>query len=257
MTASEFVVAIPARLESFRLPDKPLADIGGRPMILWVAEKAAASGAAEVVVATDSARIAAVCEQAGVSVEMTGSEHASGTDRIAEVARRRRWADDRIIVNVQGDEPMIPTELIDQVAQLLAARPDADIATLQTPVVGQAQFESHHTAKVIADSAGNALYFSRAPIPVARDGGTPPQARRHVGMYAYRCRSLLALAAAPPCELELAERLEQLRALWIGQRIVVADAVTEPAHGVDTQEDLDRIRSLAVAAAKAHRGTGP
>ena len=247
MPSNDFVVVIPARMESTRLPGKPLADIAGRPMLLWVVERASSSAAAEVIVATDSDEIAQTCLAAGVTVELTDRAHASGTDRIAEVARRRRWDDRRIIVNVQGDEPLIPPALIDQVAALLTEEPTANIATLQTPVSDQAQFVSRNTAKVISDAAGNALYFSRAPIPVSTDDRVPQAARRHVGMYAYRCGSLLQLAATPPCEIEKLERLEQLRALWLGHRIVVADAVTAPAHGVDTPEDLERIRARAAA----------
>jgi len=247
MSLSEFVVVIPARMESTRLPGKPLADIRGRPMLLWVVEQSRQSGAKEVVVATDSDRIAAVCEAHGVAVELTAASHASGTDRIAEVARVRSWQDSLIVVNVQGDEPLIPPALIDQVAELLSDSAGADIATLQAPPESIDQFESRNTAKVISDQTGRALYFSRTPIPASVDGCVPSSARRHIGMYAYRCSSLLTLAATPPCELETQERLEQLRALWIGQCIIVADAVTAPAHGVDTPEDLVRIRALAAA----------
>jgi 3-deoxy-manno-octulosonate cytidylyltransferase (CMP-KDO synthetase) len=235
-------------MESSRLPGKPLADICGRPMILWVADRAQRSAASEVVVATDSDEIAQVCRVAGVTVELTSSAHASGSDRIAEVAARRRWPDGQVVVNVQGDEPLLPPALIDQVAALLATHPRADIATLQTPVVDLAQFTSRDTAKIVADADGYALYFSRAGIPSAASGGLPAVARRHIGMYAYRCRSLRELAAAPPCDMEKIERLEQLRALWLGQKIIVADAVTEPPHGVDTPADLERIRHLAASA---------
>ena len=242
----DFVAVIPARMESSRLPGKPLADICGRPMVLWVADRARLSRASEVVVATDSEEIAAACEAAGVSVEMTSKDHASGTDRIAELAVRRGWSDEHIIVNVQGDEPLLPPVLIDQVADLLAGRPDADIATLQAPIDGPTLFLSPDTAKVISNDAGEAIYFSRAPIPAGGEG-VPDCARRHIGMYAYRCSSLRALAAAPRCEIEKRERLEQLRALWLGQTIIVADAQSAPAQGVDTPADLDQIRELAVA----------
>lgn len=241
------IVLIPARMQASRLPGKPLADIRGRPMILWVADRVRQSGAAEVIVATDSEAIAAACRTAGVAIEMTASEHASGTDRIAEVAARRSWPDDRIVVNVQGDEPLLPPALIDQVADLLAADPAADMATLQTPFVDAEQFVSPHTAKVVSSRSGYALYFSRAPIPAAATDAVPAGARRHVGMYAYRCRSLRLIAGTPPCELEKLERLEQLRALWLGQKIVVADARAEPPHGVDTPADLERIRLLAAS----------
>jgi len=242
---SDFVVVIPARMESSRLPGKPLVDICGRPMVLWVVNQAQCSNATEVIVATDSRRIAEACRSSGVDVEMTSAGHASGTDRIAEVARKRGWHQDRIVVNGQGDEPLLPPKLIDQVAELLERDPEADIATLQTPFLDADEFSSSNTAKVISDGQGNALYFSRAPIPTAVEGRVPALARRHVGMYAYRLLSLQALAAAEPCELEQLERLEQLRALWLGQRIVVADALAAPAHGVDTPADLERIRALA------------
>jgi len=234
-------------MESSRLPGKPLADIAGRPMLLWVVERARQSAAAEVIVATDSDRIVEVCDGAGVPVARTAASHRSGTDRIAEVATLRGWSSDLIVVNVQGDEPLIPPPVIDQVARTLAADAGADIATLQTPFADRVQFESPNTAKVITDGRGRALYFSRAPVPAGPGDGVPPAARRHIGIYAYRCGSLLELAAAPPCRLEEIERLEQLRALWIGQRIVVADAVEAPPHGVDTPADLEAIRRLAAA----------
>jgi 3-deoxy-manno-octulosonate cytidylyltransferase (CMP-KDO synthetase) len=242
---SEFVVVIPVRMESSRLPGKPLAEIGGKPMVSWVVAQARRSSAGEVVVATDSERIADACATDGIDVAMTSASHASGTDRIAEVARSRGWPSERIVVNVQGDEPLLPPVLIDQVALLLEQDAGADIATLQTPFADATQYRSTHTAKVIADRRGNALYFSRAAIPHDAADGAPAIARRHVGIYAYRCQSLLELAAAAPCELERQERLEQLRALWLGQRIVVADACAVPAHGVDTPGDLEKIRTVA------------
>jgi 3-deoxy-manno-octulosonate cytidylyltransferase (CMP-KDO synthetase) len=242
---TNFIVVIPVRMESARLPGKPLADIGGRPMIAWVAQRANASLATEVIVATDSEHIKDACQSIGVAVEMTSSSHQSGTDRIAELARRREWSPDQIIINVQGDEPLLPPELINQVADLLSNFPTADIATLQTPLVDLAEFQSRNNAKVISDQDGWALYFSRAPIPAAAAGQIPTTARRHIGLYAYRCASLLSFAAAKVCDLEEFERLEQLRALWIGQRIVVADAVSDPPRGVDTAEDLDVVRAQA------------
>ena len=242
---SDFTVVIPVRMQSTRLPGKPLVDICGRPMVLWVVDQAHRSRATAVIVATDSEQIADVCRTAGVDVEMTSTDHASGTDRVAEVARRREWPAERIVVNVQGDEPLLPPELIDQVAGLLIQTPGADIATLQTPPEDVAQFRSAHTAKVITDRRGYALYFSRAAIPAGAAGDVPASGRRHVGIYGYRGGSLLELAAAAPCELEQLERLEQLRALWLGLKIVVADSCAAPAHGVDTPEDLARIRELA------------
>jgi 3-deoxy-manno-octulosonate cytidylyltransferase (CMP-KDO synthetase) len=239
---------IPARYDSVRLPGKPLADICGRPMIVWVYEAARRSSATEVIVATDDERIAAACRAVRARVELTATHYASGTDRIAEIAARLAWADDDIIVNVQGDEPLLPPALIDQVASLLAAQPAAGLATLVTAIPDERAFADPNVVKVVADSAGAALYFSRAPIPYPREGALPGTARRHIGIYAYRTRSLKILAGTPPCALETTERLEQLRALWLGVRIVVADAVEVPPRGVDTAEDLALVRRIAKSA---------
>jgi 3-deoxy-manno-octulosonate cytidylyltransferase (CMP-KDO synthetase) len=239
-----FIVVIPVRLASERLPRKPLADIEGMTMIERVYVQASRSGAAEVVVATDSEEIDAVCRQFGARVEMTADTHASGTDRIAEVAERLAWADDRIVINVQGDEPLIPPALIDQVAGLLGSDSRADIATLMTPLCDEDEYRDPNMAKVVTDRSGAAIYFSRAPIPATRDGKAPKVARRHIGIYAYRVASLKRLAATPVAPPERVERLEQLRALWLGQRIVVADAVELPPRGVDTESDLALIRDL-------------
>jgi 3-deoxy-manno-octulosonate cytidylyltransferase (CMP-KDO synthetase) len=251
MTTVPFTVVIPARYGSSRLAAKPLADIGGRPMVAWVHERALRSGAERVIVATDDERIADACRAFGAEVELTRPEHASGTDRIAEVAERRGWPGDAIVINVQGDEPRLPPELVAQVAGLLAARADADIATLVTPIQSEPEFRDPNIVKVVIDRDGNALYFSRAPIPWPRDAAEKegmwprPNAapRRHIGLYAYRVRSLAAMTAEPPCPLEIEEKLEQLRALWLGQRIVVADALVHPPRGVDTAEDLAAART--------------
>ncbi|HEY5622143.1 MAG TPA: 3-deoxy-manno-octulosonate cytidylyltransferase [Gammaproteobacteria bacterium] len=240
--SDEFFVVIPARYESSRLPGKPLADIGGRPMILRVYDKAVQSAAREVLVATDDERIADVCREAGAQVELTSSEHESGTDRIAEVANRRGWDDDDIVVNVQGDEPLLPPALVDQVAALLRDDPDAALATLMTPVRSEEDWRDPNGARVVVDRNGHALYFSRAPIPWPRDGHLP-DARRHIGLYAYRVAALRELAKTPPCDLERIEKLEQLRALWLGMKIAVAVAVEDPPPGVDTQQDLDAVRA--------------
>jgi 3-deoxy-manno-octulosonate cytidylyltransferase (CMP-KDO synthetase) len=245
MTRRGFKVAIPARYESVRLPGKPLADIHGKPMIVWVYEAARRSRATEVIIATDDERIAAACRTAGARVELTAAHHASGTDRIAELAARLAWADDDIVVNVQGDEPLLPPRLVDQVAALLEDEPAAGVATLVTPVRDEREFHDPNVVKVVGDGAGGALYFSRAPIPYSRDGALPGSARRHIGIYAYRARSLKAIAAARPCAPETAERLEQLRALWLGIRILIADAVEVPPRAVDTAEDLAEVRRLA------------
>jgi 3-deoxy-manno-octulosonate cytidylyltransferase (CMP-KDO synthetase) len=211
-------------------------------MVIWVYEAARRSSATEVIIATDDERIVAVCRAARARVELTAAHHASGTDRIAELATRFAWPDADIVVNVQGDEPLLPPRLIDQVAGLLDADRAAGVATLVTAVRDDREFRDPNVVKVVGDAAGRALYFSRAPIPCPRDAGFPATARRHIGIYAYRVQSLRAIAAAPPCALETAERLEQLRALWIGIRIMVADAIEVPARGVDTVEDLALVR---------------
>jgi 3-deoxy-manno-octulosonate cytidylyltransferase (CMP-KDO synthetase) len=244
--AQDFIAVIPARFGSSRLPGKPLADIDGRPMIAWVYERAQQSGASDVLVATDDERIAAACREFGAAVELTSANHESGTDRIAEVAERLEWADDQIVVNVQGDEPLLPPALISQVAVLLGQDPDAGVATLVTPVLSRDEWQDPNLARVIVDRNGRALYFSRAPIPWPRDGGTPP-ALRHIGLYAYRVDALKQIAATSPCELEQVERLEQLRALWLGMKIVVAEACEVPPRGVDTEADLDAVRELLVS----------
>jgi 3-deoxy-manno-octulosonate cytidylyltransferase (CMP-KDO synthetase) len=247
-----FRVAIPARHDSTRLPGKPLAPLAGQPMILHVHRLALRAGAQEVVIATDDERIRSVCAAAGADVEMTGTEHASGTDRIAAVAARRGWPPDSIVVNVQGDEPLLPPALVRQVAALLAADAGAGIATLATPVTTPQEFLDPNVVKVVAGSGGRALYFSRAPIPWRRDAaGARPAgqprfagARRHLGLYAYRVGTLLQLASMPPSPLEACEQLEQLRALEGGIVIRVADAVEIPGPGVDTAADLARVEAL-------------
>lgn len=247
-----YKVVIPARYGSTRLPGKPLRSIGDLPMIQHVYTRAMESGASEVIVATDDERISSVCKGFGAKVSMTRADHASGTDRIAEVASTLGWSDEEMVVNVQGDEPGLPAELIDQVAGLLASRTDADIATLATPVADVHEFLNPNAVKVVADLAGRALYFSRAPIPWFRDSaahGLMSQqhfegAWRHLGLYAYRVGALKKLAAADPSPLELAEKLEQLRAMEMGMTIMVALASCSPGHGVDTEEDLGRVARL-------------
>jgi 3-deoxy-manno-octulosonate cytidylyltransferase (CMP-KDO synthetase) len=236
-----FIAVIPARYGSSRLPGKPLKDIAGKPMIEWVYRQAVHSGAERVIVATDDERIVAACRAFGAPVEMTSAAHASGTDRIAELASRFSWADDQIVVNVQGDEPLISPLCIAQTARLLGWHPQAAIATLVAPLGSEHEFRDPNYVKVVADKDGFALYFSRAPIPWPRDGGAPV-ARRHIGLYAYRAGSLRMISAAPPCPLEEIEKLEQLRALWLGLRIVVEEAVEPPSPHVDTEEDLAKVR---------------
>jgi 3-deoxy-manno-octulosonate cytidylyltransferase (CMP-KDO synthetase) len=246
-----FRVVIPARHASVRLPGKPLATLAGEPMIRHVHRIAASSGAREVIIATDDERIREACAGFGAVVEMTDAAHASGTDRIAEVAARRGWAAEDIVVNVQGDEPMLPPALVRQVADLLSATPAASIATLATPIANEADYLDPNVVKVVARADGLALYFSRAPVPWDRDGSAAKEpartrhqgARRHLGLYAYRVGALRALAAAAPAPPELRERLEQLRARWMGLGIAVADAVEAPGPGVDTPEDLARVEA--------------
>jgi 3-deoxy-manno-octulosonate cytidylyltransferase (CMP-KDO synthetase) len=247
-----FRAVIPARYASTRLPGKPLADIAGRPMIQHVHERVAASGAATVVIATDDERIRAAAAAFGAEVQMTSASHGSGTDRLAEVALRRGWRDAEVVVNVQGDEPLLPPALVRQCAALLAADAAADIATLATPVESLEEFLDPSAVKVVRRADGRALYFSRAPIPWHRDAapaGLASQrefagALRHLGIYAYRVGALRRLAAAAPSPLEQAEKLEQLRALELGMSIVVGIALERPGPGVDIPADLDRVRTL-------------
>jgi len=255
MSGADFIAVIPARYDSSRLPGKPLADIHGRPMIAWVYDRAVASGASETIVATDDVRIVEACRAFGAEVMMTRAEHRSGTDRIAEVASVRGWSDEQLVVNVQGDEPLLPAELIAQVAATATRRSSAAIATLVTPITTAVARENPNFAKVVFDRSGRALYFSRAPIPWPRDGGTPPS-YRHIGLYAYRTAALRVLAEAGPCELEEIEMLEQLRALWLGLEIVVDVATTPPPPGVDTQSELDDVRVRLAEAITESGATG-
>ena len=231
-------IVIPARMASVRLPGKPLRDIAGKPMIRHVWERCLEAGAASVVVATDSDAIREAATAFGADVALTRDDHPSGTDRVAEVVATRGWHED-VIVNVQGDEPLMPPEVIVQVAQLLRQTGTADIATLAVPIVDAAEWADPNCVKVVTDAAGFALLFSRAQVPHERNAGHV-SGRRHLGLYAYRGASLATLVATPAAPLEQAEALEQLRALWIGQRIVVADACKTPPPGVDTEADLER-----------------
>lgn len=253
----EFRVVIPARYASTRLPGKPLLDIGGLPMIQRVVERACSSAATEVLVATDDERIAAVVRHprnpgAQIAV-LTDAALASGTDRVAAVAAARGWPDSLIVVNVQGDEPFLPSQLIDQAAETLAADPGAAIATLATPIGTLAEFIDPNVVKVVTDLQGRALYFSRAAIPFTRDvaDATSPiefgGAMRHIGLYAYRAGALRRLVQLAPSPLETRERLEQLRALQNGMAIAVALAAVMPDPGVDTEADLRRARTRVAA----------
>lgn len=247
-----FSIVIPARHGSSRFPGKPLAVIAGKPMLQWVHERARASGAREVIVATDDARIAQAADGFGARVVMTSPDHASGTDRIAEVVATLGWPDDAIVVNLQGDEPLMPAALLQQVAMTLAAHASAAIATLAAPITSLEEFLDTNVVKVVLDQAGRALYFSRAPIPWTRDaapGGLATQtvfagARRHLGLYAYRVGALRQIAAWPPAALEDREKLEQLRALAHGLEIRVVDAAERPGPDVNSPADLPRVASL-------------
>ena len=246
MPLPDFVVAIPARFGSSRLPGKPLRPIGGVPMVVRVARQALAAGAGEVVVATDDARIADALAGEPLTVCMTRPDHASGTDRLAECAATLGWAEDRVVVNLQGDEPFAPPEGIRAVVAALVDG-DAGMATLAAPVDDIDTLFDPDVVKVVTDARGQALYFSRAPIPWERDrfarerlGAAAAIARRHIGIYAYRAGFLRLFAALPPGRLEGLEALEQLRALEAGYRIAVADSPVPFPPGVDTAEDLRR-----------------
>ena len=242
----DFLVVIPARLGSTRLPRKPLADIGGKPMVVRVAERAKQSLAQSVVVATDSTEIEAVCSEHRIECLLTSPDHPTGTDRLAQVAQLLKLPASTLVVNVQGDEPLIPPELINQVAQTLASNAQCAISTIAVPISDPSEIDNPNVVKVVLNRAGEALYFSRAPIPFVRDAQSTQKTEhlRHLGIYAYRADFLHAysrLEAAPP---EQAEALEQLRALWNGYRIAVHTAPEAPPAGVDTPEDLERVRRL-------------
>lgn len=241
-----FKVVIPARYASTRLPGKPLLDIAGKPMVVRVAEQAAQSGASEIIIATDFEKIVSVAQAQNLKAVMTRIDHASGTDRIAEVAQKLAWTDDEIVVNVQGDEPLIDPELIKEVAQHLANSKDAVMATACHPIHDEASLLNPNIVKVVMDAHGNALYFSRAPIPYPRDEvyKNNIQAHRHIGIYAYRVGFLKQYAQLVVTELEKIESLEQLRVLYHGYKIGVTITQNAPASGVDTQEDLDYVRSV-------------
>jgi 3-deoxy-manno-octulosonate cytidylyltransferase (CMP-KDO synthetase) len=248
-----FAVLIPARLASTRLPDKPLADIAGLPMVVRVAQRALQSSAERVVVAADDARIVAACEAHGVQALLTRTDHASGSDRLAEACAQLGLADDAIVVNVQGDEPLIDPALIDAVAHTLASHPDASMSTAAHAIESIDDFLNPNVVKAVLDAQGNALYFSRAPIPwwrdgFAKDGATAlpesPAALRHIGIYGYRAGFVRQFPNLPPAPVEATEALEQLRALWHGHRIAVHVSAHAPGPGIDTPEDLERVRAL-------------
>ncbi|HUW98922.1 MAG TPA: 3-deoxy-manno-octulosonate cytidylyltransferase [Acidiferrobacter sp.] len=237
-------VVIPARFGATRLPGKPLRDVAGRPLIVRVYERALASGADSVTVATDDVRIAEAVRKVGGDVVMTASTHASGTDRIAEAVRALGLKEDDIVVNLQGDEPLMPPELLAEVAGRLVRNPSLAIATAAHPLVDDREFQSPHVVKVVCDRQGRALYFSRAPIPWPRLRPIPGGPLRHIGLYAYRVDFLRLFSSWEPCPLEQCEGLEQLRALERGAAIGVVVTDKAPGPGVDTEDDLKRVNTL-------------
>jgi 3-deoxy-manno-octulosonate cytidylyltransferase (CMP-KDO synthetase) len=246
-----FTVLIPARLASTRLPDKPLADIAGVPMVVRVAQRAEQSSAAQVVVAADSERVADACSRHGVRALLTRADHASGSDRLAEACEQLGLERDDVVVNVQGDEPLIEPALIDAVAALLRERPQASMSTAAHPIGELAEFTNPNVVKVVLQADGLALYFSRAPIPWWRDGFASgvaalpsPAPLRHIGIYGYRAGFLRAFPRMLAAPVEACEALEQLRALWHGHRIAVHVTEADPGAGVDTPQDLERVRRL-------------
>ena len=243
----EFNVVIPARLESTRLPRKVLLDICGQPMIRHVWDRAMESGAATVVVATDSAEVAEVAKSFGAAVAMTGANCASGTDRVAEVSLQRGWSDDAVVINVQGDAPLVAPASIRQVAQLLFDNPQAAMSTLCVPLADQSEYTDPNVVKVTFSQDGKAMYFSRASIPAsghANGAADESPGWRHLGLYGYRVAALQAISKAAPCELELTEKLEQLRALWLGYEIRIAVDENPAAPDVDTAADLQVVEKL-------------
>jgi 3-deoxy-manno-octulosonate cytidylyltransferase (CMP-KDO synthetase) len=247
--AVNFTVLIPARLASTRLPNKPLADLAGKPMIVRVAERAAQSGANRVVVAADDERILSACKAHGVHALLTRRDHATGSDRLAEATQLLGLAADEIVVNVQGDEPLMDAQLPRAAALLLHQRPDCVMSTAAHAIHDETEFLNPNVVKVVLDARGTALYFSRAPIPCWRDAAgnalpLEPNALRHIGLYAYRAGFLAAFPQLASAPLERTEALEQLRVLWHGHRIAVHVAAVAPGPGVDTPEDLARVRAV-------------
>ncbi len=243
---TKFHVVIPARQGSTRFPGKPLALLAGQPMISHVVARARASGASSVIVATDDEQIGSVVHSLGATVAMTNPAHVSGTDRVAEVARQQGWPAGDIVVNLQGDSPLMPPVNVAQAAALLQTHSQAAISTLCVPIESEADRQNPNVVKVVMDETGRALYFSRAPIPATAHGAMPGPAWRHLGLYAYRVGGLAAISAAPACALEQSEKLEQLRALWMGLEIRLAVAREIPGPDVDSPADVPEVeRRLA------------
>lgn len=255
----EYTVIIPARMASSRLPDKPLADIAGLPMVVRVAQRAAQSQARRVVVAADDPRVVQACQAHRIDALLTRQDHVSGSDRLAEACELLGLADDALVVNVQGDEPLIPPVLIDEVARVLDERPEASMGTAAHAIHDLAEFTNPNVVKVVMDSRQLALYFSRAPIPWWRDGQQDgsfralpsPAPLRHIGIYSYRAGFLRQFPQLPPAPIETLESLEQLRALWHGHRIAVHVTDAAPGPGVDTPADLERVRGIFAGPAAA------
>jgi 3-deoxy-manno-octulosonate cytidylyltransferase (CMP-KDO synthetase) len=249
VSSEPFTVIVPARLASTRLPGKPLLDIAGLPMVVRVARQAQRSSAAQVVVATDAPEVAAACTAHGVPHVMTRADHASGSDRLAEACEHLGLDGGHIVVNVQGDEPLIEPDLIDRCASLLSQHPDCPVGTVAHPIEEAADWLNPNVVKVVLDVAGRALYFTRASIPFFRDGSpgqlpADPAPLRHLGLYAYRAGFLRRFPTLPQAPIERTEALEQLRVLWHGERIAVHITDMAPGTGVDTPEDLVRVRAL-------------
>jgi 3-deoxy-manno-octulosonate cytidylyltransferase (CMP-KDO synthetase) len=259
MSVPPFIAIIPARLASTRLPNKPLADIGGKPMVVRVAERARESGASQVLIATDSGLVVDTARDHGIEVMLTRPDHPTGTDRLAEVVTRLNCPDDALVVNVQGDEPLIDPQLVRDVAAHLSAHPECAIATAAHPIHDPADVFNPNVVKVVLDAKSVALYFSRAPIPWTRDAwqphwpdvaalsnlpAVPDNVLRHIGLYAYRAKFLRDFPKLAIAPIEIAEALEQLRAMWHGERIAVRVTHDTPPPGVDTPGDLERVRAL-------------
>jgi 3-deoxy-manno-octulosonate cytidylyltransferase (CMP-KDO synthetase) len=250
-----FTVVIPARMASSRLPNKPLADIAGLPMVVRVAQRALLSKASQVVVAADDERIVQACQAHGIQALLTRQDHVSGSDRLAEACQLLGLPDEAVVVNVQGDEPLIHPGLINDVADLLSQRPEASMSTAAHAIAQLEEFTNPNVVKVVLDARQMALYFSRAPIPWWRDGQAPggfkslpsPAPLRHVGIYGYRAGFLRLFPQLPPAPIETMESLEQLRAMWHGHPIAVHITDEAPGPGVDTPEDLARVRALLAA----------
>ena len=250
-TLSAYHIVIPARFASERLPGKVLLDLDGQTLLQHVWRRARESSAVSVVIATDDERIVSVAEAFGAHVVLTDKEHQSGSDRIAECAAILGWPDDHLVVNLQGDEPLMPAACLDQVAALLDQRPDCEVASLYWPITDAAEVQNPNAVKVVTDTQGRALYFSRSPVPYSRSHASIDEAleagvewKRHLGLYAYRLAALRHYTACAPTPLEINERLEQLRIMEQGGRIAMAAACEFIPAGIDTEEDLRRVQKL-------------